>query len=184
MDPRDELPAGRWRLHVWAEGGGKRRGVAPDRQNCATICKNDTHCAYLRRKYAQGVCVCVCVCLCVCGDSGKFDLHFMVFSDIACCGRPPYLCVQHDCTCGREIHPEKPDRLVHILDVMNRQQLIDRCIRLVAREASASELLCAHSPSHVAVYAGTREGVLPPEHEVMDCGGLGLACDTVFNKVC
>jgi hypothetical protein len=58
--------------------------------------------------------------------------------------------LNHECKCRKsDAHPENPMRLERILDMIDTSDLLDRCLRPVAREASEEELKLVHSDHHV-----------------------------------
>ncbi|XP_075409565.1 polyamine deacetylase HDAC10 isoform X1 [Tenrec ecaudatus] len=62
-----------------------------------------------------------------------------------------------------ECEIERPERLTVALERLQQRGLEQRCLRLVAREASEAELGLVHSPEYVAVVRGT---------QTMDTAGL------------
>eukprot|EP00127_Corallochytrium_limacisporum_P004821 Clim_evm4s183 gene=Clim_evmTU4s183 len=92
----------------------------------------------------------------------------------------------HCCTCDEpELwHPERPERIASILAGFEKAGLLDQCTRILPREATFDELRLCHSEEHIDRYARFpyRLPVSWPDLEVMECGGPGIACDTVFNK--
>ena len=49
----------------------------------------------------------------------------------------------------RNHHPEKPERLTAVLDVLQAGGLLDQCVRLPARSATDDELLRVHTSEHL-----------------------------------
>ncbi|KAI8393322.1 uncharacterized protein BYT42DRAFT_550653 [Radiomyces spectabilis] len=60
----------------------------------------------------------------------------------------------HSCPCdSREtIHPERPDRIASILQALHNERLLRYVRHIHAREATAEELLHAHTPAHIRNY--------------------------------
>lgn len=90
--------------------------------------------------------------------------------------------LSHRCTCDKEpnFHPEQPDRIGKILTLMDNNGLLDKCARPLPHEASNTDLELVHSSKHVEAYGLI--GVSALELETMECGGKGVACDTVYNE--
>ncbi|KNC74096.1 hypothetical protein SARC_13348 [Sphaeroforma arctica JP610] len=94
--------------------------------------------------------------------------------------------MKHECTCDapQSWHPEQPARIAWILGEMDKAHLIDRCLPLRSREVLIEELDLVHSSKHIQTYGLVPVGTKlePMELEEMECGGAGVACDTVYNK--
>eukprot|EP01134_Creolimax_fragrantissima_P003468 CFRG3468T1 len=94
--------------------------------------------------------------------------------------------MKHECTCNtpQSWHPEQPARIAWILGEMDKAKLINRCLPLRSREVLVDELMLVHSEKHIQTYGLVPVGMKlePGELEVMECGGPGVACDTVYNK--
>jgi len=76
----------------------------------------------------------------------------------------------HACPCGCEntIHPERPDRLVSIMDSLYRNGLLRFFRRVESREATIQELLTVHTETHVRNYCCTPSVTNEPESMVTD----------------
>ncbi|KAL2633845.1 hypothetical protein R1flu_005324 [Riccia fluitans] len=48
------------------------------------------------------------------------------------------------------LHPEKPDRITAIFELLQCAGIVDRCKRVSAREATDAELASVHTPKHIA----------------------------------
>eukprot|EP01135_Chromosphaera_perkinsii_P010606 Nk52_evm6s2192 gene=Nk52_evmTU6s2192 len=92
--------------------------------------------------------------------------------------------MNHECTCSRaaQVHPESPMRLTHIMGLFEAENLLDLCKRVRSQEINKESLELVHSSPHVKTFAYNTLGVPPKDIEVMECGGAGLATDTVFNE--
>eukprot|EP00124_Ichthyophonus_hoferi_P000956 Ihof_evm3s42 gene=Ihof_evmTU3s42 len=92
----------------------------------------------------------------------------------------------HRCTCGNQDlnHPERPQRIVGILQLMDDNKLLDRVMAVRGREVTRKELLAVHEEEHVVMYGGKELGATepPPNLEVIACGGTGIAYDTICNE--
>eukprot|EP01137_Pigoraptor_chileana_P019810 Opistho-2@81343 len=90
----------------------------------------------------------------------------------------------HCCTCPvpRLTHPEVPQRISAILAEMERTNAcLDRCRPVPASEVTREAVETCHDPLHVTTYGFARPNQRPPGLKPMECGGVGLAVDTVYN---
>ncbi|KAM3583021.1 hypothetical protein VKS41_004777 [Umbelopsis sp. WA50703] len=71
----------------------------------------------------------------------------------------------HACPCGCEhtIHPERPDRLISIMDGLYRNGLMRFFRRIQGREATIEELLSVHTETHVRNYCTAPAMTSEPE---------------------
>jgi len=64
--------------------------------------------------------------------------------------------MKHDTGVG---HPERPERLAKIQQVLEKRGLMDKLVKLPLREAAAEEILFIHSPAHLSrVQAASQSG--------------------------
>jgi histone deacetylase 6 len=62
---------------------------------------------------------------------------------------------------GLKDHPEQPARVSRIWEELAEQSLVERCVRVPAREATTEELLAVHDSAHVDAMLGLRGKSVP-----------------------
>ncbi|KAI8577993.1 hypothetical protein K450DRAFT_249410 [Umbelopsis ramanniana AG] len=89
----------------------------------------------------------------------------------------------HACPCGceRTIHPERPDRLVSIMDGLYRNGLMRYFRRLQGREATVEELLSVHTETHVRNYCSTPSLTSEPDAMVTDNDTQGNSATSILS---
>ena len=66
---------------------------------------------------------------------------------------------------------------------MDDKYLLDLVVAINGCEAKKEDLLHTHEKKHVEIYGGPKYNgkEIPKEIELMQCGGTGVATDTVYN---
>ncbi|XP_063933322.1 histone deacetylase 7-like [Zophobas morio] len=80
--------------------------------------------------------------------------------------------------------PSQSSRVASVLQIMEDSELLDRVVGVRGCEAVKAEVSAVHSSSHVESFGGKKYGGAekqPKDLRRMQCGGSGLATDTVFN---
>uniref|UniRef100_A0A3B3BY58 Histone deacetylase 6 n=1 Tax=Oryzias melastigma TaxID=30732 RepID=A0A3B3BY58_ORYME len=65
-------------------------------------------------------------------------------------------------------HPESPDRVRSIMEELERQQLLPRCVRVQPRTATEEELLLVHTKDYIDLIKST-ERMTQPELQTLSC---------------
>ncbi|XP_052246440.1 histone deacetylase 4-like isoform X2 [Dreissena polymorpha] len=99
---------------------------------------------------------------------------------------------KHQCTCGRDLaHPENANRILSIWKRLKETNLISNCEELRCRRATLEEIQSCHSEVYTLFYATNPLGrprldpktfeSLPMRFCALQCGGVGVDSDTVWN---